>query len=158
MSRAERKSTKKQNHKSKSNSESDSSKKKTFQGKSFKCGEKGHLRKDCLARVIAHPTQTGKSEDDEDENGEKSSLVLLSQISLNNSSDLTCLEEFYDAILRECLFSDDTVREYSSLIRKDRCVKDWYADTGTAFHMTDYLSCMKDVKPCHKMVLVVLMV
>ena len=36
----------------------------------------------------------GESEDDEDENGEKSSLVLLSQISLNNSSDLTCLEAF----------------------------------------------------------------
>ena len=90
------------------------------------------MRKDCLARVIAHPTQTGKSEDD-DESSEKSSLVLLSQISLNNSSDLTCLEAFYDAILRECLFSDDTVREYSSLIRKDRCVEDWYADTGTAF-------------------------
>ena len=97
------------------------------------------MRKDCLARGIAHPTQTGKSEDDEDENGEKSSLVLFSQISLNNSGDLTCLEAFYDAILRECLFSDDTVREYSSLIRKDRCVEDWYADTGTAFHMTDSL-------------------
>ena len=78
--------------------------------------------------------------------------MLLSQISLSNSSDLTCLEAFYDAILRECLFSDDTVREYSSLIRKDRCVEDWYADTGTAFHMTDSLSCMKDVKPCHKKV------
>ena len=69
-----------------------------FQGKCFKCGERGHLRKDCLARVIAHPTQTVKSEDDEDENGEKSSLVLLSQIILNNSSDLTCLVAFYDAI------------------------------------------------------------
>ena len=55
----------------------DRSRKKTFQGKCFQCGEKGYLRKDCLARVIAHPTQTGKSEDDEDENGEKSSLVLL---------------------------------------------------------------------------------
>ena len=41
----------------------------------------------------------GESEDDEDENGEKSSLVLLSQINLNNSSDLTYLEAFYDAIL-----------------------------------------------------------
>ena len=74
MSRADRKSTKKQNHKSKSSSESDSSKEKTFQGKCFKCGEKGRLRKDCLASVIAHPTQTGKSEDGEDDNGEKSSL------------------------------------------------------------------------------------
>ena len=110
-----------------------------FQGKCFKCGERGHLRKDCLARVIAHPTQTVKSEDDEDENGEKSSLVLLSQIILNNSSDLTCLVAFYDAILCECLFSENTVREYSSLIRKDRFVEDWYADTGTAFHMTDSL-------------------
>ena len=98
------------------------------------------MRKDCLARVIAHPTQTGKSEDDEDENGEKPSLMLLSQISLNNSSDLICLKAFYDAILDECLFSDDTAREYSSLERKDRCVESWYADTGTACHMTDSLS------------------
>ena len=36
VSRAERKSTKKQNHKSKPNSKSDSSKTKTFQGKCFK--------------------------------------------------------------------------------------------------------------------------
>ena len=35
--------------------------------------------------------------------------------------------------------SDDTVREYSSLTRKDRCVEDSYADTGAAFHMTDSL-------------------
>ena len=67
VSRAERKSSKKHNNKPKSNFESDSSKKKTFQGKSFKCGEKGLLRKDCLARIIAHPTQTGKFEAVEDE-------------------------------------------------------------------------------------------
>ena len=64
VSRTERKSSKKHNSKPKSNSESDSSKKNTFQGKWIKCGEKGHLRKDCLARIIAHPTQTGKSEAD----------------------------------------------------------------------------------------------
>ena len=79
-------------------------------------GERSLERKDCLARVIPHHSQTGKSEDDEDENGVKSNLVLLSQISLNNSSDLTCLVAFYHAILCECLFSDDTAREYSSLI------------------------------------------
>ena len=67
------------------------------------------------------------------------SLAWCCSLSWNNSSDLTCLEAFYDAILRECLFSDYTVREFSSVIRKDRCVEDWYADTGTAFHMTDSL-------------------
>ena len=56
VSRTERKSSKKHYNKPKSNTESDSSKKKTFQGKCFKCGEKGHLRKDCLARIIAHTT------------------------------------------------------------------------------------------------------
>ena len=76
VSRTERKSSKKHN-KPKSYSESDSSKKKIFQGKCFKCGEKGHLRKDCLARIIAHPTQTGKSEADEDESGEKPDVSYL---------------------------------------------------------------------------------
>ena len=50
------KSSKKHNNKPMSNSESDASKKNAFQGKCSKCGEKGHLRKDCLARIIAHPT------------------------------------------------------------------------------------------------------
>ena len=61
VSRTERKSSKKHDDKPRSNSESDSPKKKTFQGKCFKYAEKGHLRKACLARIIAHPTQTGKS-------------------------------------------------------------------------------------------------
>lgn len=38
----------------------------------------------------------------------------------------------------------------SFLVRKDRCVEGWHADTGTAFHMTDRLSHMKDLKSCHK--------
>ena len=61
VSRTERKSSKKYNNKPKSNSESGSSKKKIFLEKCFKGGKKGHSRKDCLARIIAHPTQTGKS-------------------------------------------------------------------------------------------------
>ena len=69
--------SRKYNNKPKSYSGSDSSKKKTFQGKCFKCGENGHLRKDCLARIIAHLTQTGKSEADEDESGEKSDVSYL---------------------------------------------------------------------------------
>ena len=66
VSRTERKSSKKRNNKSKSNSESER--------KFFKCGEKGHLGKDCLARMIAHPTQSGKSKADEDESGERSDV------------------------------------------------------------------------------------
>ncbi|CAB1104587.1 unnamed protein product [Ectocarpus sp. CCAP 1310/34] len=70
VSRAERKRSRKPIHaKPKSRPESDSSKKKTFQGTCFKCGEKGHMRTDCLARVIAHPSQTGKSENREDKTG-----------------------------------------------------------------------------------------
>ena len=37
-------------------------------------------------------------------------------------------------------------------VNKTRYVEDWYADTGTAYHMTDCLSCMRDLKPCHKSV------
>ncbi|CAB1112508.1 unnamed protein product [Ectocarpus sp. CCAP 1310/34] len=192
MSRPVRKSAKKQNQKSKSNSESDSSKKKIFQGKCFECGEKGHLKMDCLARVIAHPSQTGPSEDDKDENGEKSDLVLL--LSQANSSEWSggkyiaamyakimqkwqesrgssrndAVLEHHDTMYLEALYTEaedelkkyvgsdrvvrDSIREHSTLTKKDRCIEDWYADTGTAFHMTDSLSCMKDVKPCHKKV------
>ena len=58
--RIERKSSKKNNNKPKSNSESDSSKKSTFYGQFFKCREKGHLRRYCLARIIAYCSQTEK--------------------------------------------------------------------------------------------------
>ena len=76
VSRTKRKSSKKHNTKPKSNSESDSSKNNTFQGNCFKCGEKGHLRKDCLARIIAHPTHTGKPEVAEDESGQNSAFLI----------------------------------------------------------------------------------
>ena len=77
VSRTDRKSSKKHNNKPKSTPESDSSKKMTFQGRCFKCGEKGHLREDCLARIIAHPAQTGKPEADEDERGRNSGVSFM---------------------------------------------------------------------------------
>ena len=53
-------------------------------------------------------------------------------------------------ILDACYGCDDAVRNRSFLVRKNRCVEGWHADTGTAFHMTDRLSHMKDLKSCHK--------
>ena len=35
-------------------------------------------------------------------------------------------------------------------VNKSKYFEDRYADTGTAFHMTDSLACMKDLKPCQK--------
>ena len=35
-------------------------------------------------------------------------------------------------------------------VNKSNYFEDWYADTGTAFHMTCYLACMKDLKACQK--------
>ena len=64
--------------KSKRENSDSSSSQKGFQGKCFKCGEKGHLKKDCLARVMPHPSQTGKSEEGEEKSGEQRDLVLFS--------------------------------------------------------------------------------
>ena len=123
VSRNERKSSKKHNNKPKSNSESDSSKKKTFQGKCFKYGEKGHLRKDCLARIIAHPTQTGKSEADEDDSGEKSDVSYLERLlARQNDVIVQACEELgsmmYDVSGLKCLLTsrDDLIL---SAVNKD---------------------------------------
>lgn len=91
-----------------------------------------------------------KSEDDEDENGERTNLVLIALQRMNRSSDKTCLLAFYDDIIQKCLLSDDGVRKFSPLVREETVCEDWFADTGTAFHMTDSLSGMKDLKSCHK--------
>ena len=47
----------------------DSGATKVFRGKCFKCQETGHIAKDCLARVLPHPSQTGKSEDSKEADG-----------------------------------------------------------------------------------------
>ena len=84
--RVEKKAGKKYVKSKRENSDSSSSQK-GFQGKCFKCGEKGHLKKDCLARVMPHPSQTGKSEEGEEKSGEQRDLVLFShsQTQLNLS-------------------------------------------------------------------------
>ena len=163
VSTTERKSSMKHNNKPKSNSESDSSKKKTFQGKCFKCREKGHLRKDCLARIIAHTTQTWKSEADEDESGEKSDVSYLEcLLARRNGVIVQVCEELgsmmYDVSGLKCLLTsrDDLILSavnkdmIMNAVNKSKYFEDWYADTGTAFHMTDSLACMKDLKPCQK--------
>ena len=163
VSRTERKSSKKHSNKPKSKSESDSSKKKTFQGKCFKCGEKGHLRKDCLARIITHPTQTRKSEANEDESGEKSDVSCLEcLLARRNGVIVQACEELgsmiYDVSVLKCLLTsrDDLILSavnkdmIMNAVNKSMYFEDWYADTGTAFHMTDSLACMKDLKPCQK--------
>ena len=84
--RVEKKAGKKYVKSKRENSDSSSSQK-GIQGKYFKCGEKGHLKKDCLARVMPHPSPTGKSEEDEEKSGEQRDLVLFShsQTQLNLS-------------------------------------------------------------------------
>ncbi|CAN0511922.1 unnamed protein product, partial [Ectocarpus sp. 12 AP-2014] len=132
------------------------------------------MKLECKARIIPHPSQTGKSEGDEDESGKKSDF-----------SDLVCVVADYRKVLFEkyrerviscscdalsrmmydvsglkCLMTsrDDLIMSAVSndmilkAVNKARFVEDWYADTGTAYHMTDSLSCMRDLKPCHKSV------
>ena len=162
VSRTERKSSKKHNNKPKFNSESDSSKKKTFQEKCFKCGEKSHLRKDCLACTIAHPTQTGKSEADEDESGEKSGISYLWCLARRNVEIVQACEELgsmkCDVSGLKCLLlitsRGDLILSavnkdmIMNAVNKSKYLEDWYAETGTVFHMIDSLACMKDLEPC----------
>ena len=35
-------------------------------------------------------------------------------------------------------------------VNKSKFFEDWYADTGTAFHIADSFACMKGLKPCQK--------
>ena len=159
VSRTGRKSSKEHNNKPKSNSESDSSKKNTFQGKCFRCGEKGHLRKDCLACIIAHSAQTGKSEADEDESGDKPDVSYMEcLLARRNDVIVQACEELgsmmYDVSRLKCLLTsrDDLILSavnkdmIMNAVNKSQYFEDWYVDTGTTFHMTDPLDCMKDFR------------
>ena len=72
--------------------------------------QKGHLKKDCLASVMPHPSQTGKSEEGEEKSGEQRYLVLFSH-------SQTRLFSVYShslnlmAILLQCIFTRKTGSE-----------------------------------------------
>ena len=121
------------------------------------------MRKDCLARIIAHPTQTAKSETDEDESGEKSDVSYLEcLLACRNDVIVQACEELgsrmYDVSgLKSLLTSrDDLVLSavnkdmIMNAVNKSKYFEDWYPETGTDFHMTDYLAFTKDLKPCQK--------
>ena len=81
------------------------------------------MRKDCLARIIAHPTQTGKSEADEDESGEKSDVSYLEcLLARRNYVIVQAWEELgnmmYDVFVLKCLITprDDLIL---SAVNKD---------------------------------------
>ena len=146
VSRTERKSSKKHNNKPKSNSESDSLKQKTFQGKCFECGEEGHMRKDCLARIIAHPTQTGKSEADENERGDKSDVSYLEcPLARRNDEIVQACGELgsmmYDVSGLKCLLTsqDDLILSavnkdmIMNAVNKSKYFEDWYRTRALLF-------------------------
>ena len=121
------------------------------------------MRKNCLARIIVLPTQTGKSEADEDESVEKSDVSHLEcLLACQNDVIVQACEELgtmmYDVSCFKCLLTSLVDLILSAVnkdmimnaVNKSKYFEDWYADTGTAFHMTDYLACMTDLKPCQK--------
>ena len=108
----------------------------------------------------------GKPEAAEDESGKQSSASRLFCLvtRVHNALIVSLCDQLksmmYDVSGLKCLLTsrDDLIMSAVSndmilkAINKSRYVEDWYADTGTAFHMTDSLACMKDLKPCHKSV------
>ena len=63
------------------------------------------MRKDCLARIIAHPTQTGKSEADEDKSDGKSDISYLECL----------LARRNDVIVQACAELGSTMYDVSGL-------------------------------------------
>ena len=61
-------------------------------------------------------------------------------------SGLKCLLTSRDDLILGAVNKDMIV----NAVNKSKYFGDWYADTGTAFHITDSLACMKDLKPCQK--------
>ena len=50
----------------------------------------------------------------------------------------------------DLILSDVNKDMIMNAVNKSKYFEDWYADTSTAFHMSDSLACMKDLKPCQK--------
>ena len=55
-------------------------------------------------------------------------------------SGLKCLLTSRDDLLLSAVNKDMIMKA----VNKSKYFEDWYADTGTAFHMADSLACMKD--------------
>ena len=136
---------------------------KTFSGKVLQVWGEGSLEEGCLARIIAHPTQTGKSEADEDESGEKSDVSSLECLLARRNDVIVQACEalasmMYDVLGLKCLITSRDDLNLSAVnkdmimnaVNKSKYFEDWYADTRTTFHMTDSLACMKDLNPCEK--------
>ena len=63
-----------------------------------------------------------------------------------DASGLKCLLTSRDDLILSAVNKDMIL----NAVNKSKYFEDWYANTGTAFHMTDSLACMKDLKPCQK--------
>ena len=61
-------------------------------------------------------------------------------------SGLKCLLTSRDDLILSAVNKDMIM----NAVNNSKCFEGWYADTGTAFHMTNSLACMKDLKPCQK--------
>ncbi|CAB1110655.1 unnamed protein product [Ectocarpus sp. CCAP 1310/34] len=58
----------------------------------------------------------------------------------------------FDSVMKQVNSGAKFMSDCLVAAQKECCIEDWYADTGTAFHMTDYLACLRDVTSCHKTV------
>ena len=65
---------------------------------------------------------------------------------MHDVSGLKCLPTSRDYLILSAVNKDLIMNAFN----KSKYFEDWYADTGTAFHMTNPLDCMKDSKPCQK--------
>ena len=61
-------------------------------------------------------------------------------------SGLKCLLVSRDNLISSAVNKDMIM----NAVNESKYFEDWYADTGPAFHMTDFLAFMKDLKPCQE--------
>ncbi|CAN0510066.1 unnamed protein product, partial [Discosporangium mesarthrocarpum] len=122
---------------------------KPFKGKCYKCGMVGHTRRDCMARVVPHPSQVLAGEDDESKGSGESECLFVSHDALRSPAVKKDLVAYYEALFK-CLVATNECHE--APLKRQRVVEEWFADTGAPLHMTDSLDCMKNIEPCHKSV------